>query len=111
MRVLRAAGCREGEIIFRRKRMPTTKLKQRGKQGKLPRRRTVHKLVQVLPLEPRHVDEVGTSQRELAARVAEVRGPVGEDEVVLHVFLGWNWRKRERESCFFFCVCEAAIDS
>ena len=59
---------------------PTTKLKKNG--NKLPRKRTVHKLVQLLPLEPRDVDEVRASQRELAARVAEVRRPVGEDEVV-----------------------------
>ena len=79
---------------------PTTKLKKNGTK-KLPRR-TVHKLVQVLPLEPRDVDEVDASQRELAARVAEVRRPVGEDEIVLH-FFGWNLRERELFFLPIFC--------
>ena len=61
----------------------TTKLKQKNSLSP-PTRRTVHKLVQLLPLEPRDVDEVGASQRELAARVTEVRRPVWEDKVVLH---------------------------
>jgi hypothetical protein len=46
---------------------------------------TVNKLVQLLFFEPGHVHEVGAAQRQLAARVAEVRGPVREHEIVLHV--------------------------